>query len=64
MSALLRVEHLVAGYGDVVIVHDASLEVERGELVTIMLGERLPQNQETCHKVAESVPLISLTPKG
>lgn len=35
-----------------------------GELVTIMLGERLPQNQETCHKVAESVPLISLTPKG
>jgi len=35
-----------------------------GELVTVMLGERLPPDKETCHKVAESVPLISLIPTG
>jgi deazaflavin-dependent oxidoreductase (nitroreductase family) len=34
------------------------------ELVTVMLGERLPPDKETCRKVAESVPLISLTPTG
>jgi hypothetical protein len=35
-----------------------------GELVTVMLGERLPADKETCRKVAESVPIISLTPIG
>ena len=35
-----------------------------GELVTIMLGERLPADKETCRKAADSVPLISLTPTG
>ena len=35
-----------------------------GELVTVMLGERLPPDKEACRKVAESVPLISLTPIG
>jgi deazaflavin-dependent oxidoreductase (nitroreductase family) len=35
-----------------------------GELVTIMLGEHLPPDKETCRKVAESVPLISLNPIG
>ena len=35
-----------------------------GELVTLMLGERLPADKETCRKVAESVPLISITPTG
>ena len=35
-----------------------------GELVTVMLGERLPPDKETCRKVADSVPLISLTPIG
>ena len=35
-----------------------------GELVTVMLGERLPADKETCRKVADSVPLISLTPIG
>ena len=35
-----------------------------GELVTLMLGERLPADKETCRKVADSVPLISLTPTG
>jgi hypothetical protein len=30
----------------------------------VMLGERLPPNKETCRKVAESVPVISLTPTG
>lgn len=34
------------------------------ELVMVMLGERLPPNKETCRKVAESVPVISLTPTG
>lgn len=34
------------------------------ELVMIMLGERLPPNKETCRKVAESVPVISLNPTG
>ena len=35
-----------------------------GELVTVMLGEHLPVDKETCRKVAESVPIISLTPLG
>ena len=35
-----------------------------GKLVTVMLGERLPPDKEACRKVAESVPLISLTPIG
>jgi len=35
-----------------------------GELVTLMLGERLPADQETCREVAESIPLISLIPSG
>lgn len=35
-----------------------------GELVTVMRGERLPPDKEACRKVAESVPLISLTPIG
>ena len=35
-----------------------------GELVTVMLGERLPADKETCRKVSDSVPLISLTPIG
>ena len=34
------------------------------ELVIIMLGEWLPPNKETCRKVAESVPVISLNPTG
>ena len=34
------------------------------ELVMVMLGERLPPNKETCRKVAESVPVISLIPTG
>ena len=34
------------------------------ELTTLMLGERLPADKETCRKVADSVPLISLTPIG
>jgi len=34
------------------------------ELVAVMLGVRLPVARETCRKVAESVPLISLTPAG
>jgi deazaflavin-dependent oxidoreductase (nitroreductase family) len=34
------------------------------ELVIIMLGERLPPDKETCRKVAESVPVISLNPIG
>jgi len=35
-----------------------------GELVTIMLGERLSADKETCRKAADSVPLISLTSTG
>lgn len=35
-----------------------------GELVMIMLGERLPPSQETCQRVAQSIPIISLTPTG
>ena len=35
-----------------------------GELVTLMLGESLPADKETCRKVTDSVPLISLTPTG
>lgn len=34
------------------------------ELTALMLGERLPADQGTCRKVADSVPLISLTPTG
>jgi deazaflavin-dependent oxidoreductase (nitroreductase family) len=34
-----------------------------GEVVMVMLGERLPADKETCHKVAKSIPLISLTPQ-
>ena len=34
------------------------------ELVPIILGERLPADKKTCRKVADSVPLISLTPTG
>jgi deazaflavin-dependent oxidoreductase (nitroreductase family) len=34
------------------------------ELVMVMLGEHLPADKETCRKVAESVPVISLTPIG
>ncbi len=34
------------------------------ELTALMLGERLPADQETCRKLADSVPLISLTPTG
>ena len=33
-------------------------------LAMVLLGERLPVNKETCRKVAESVPIISLTPTG
>jgi deazaflavin-dependent oxidoreductase (nitroreductase family) len=32
------------------------------ELVVVMLGERLPPARATCQKVAESVPVISITP--
>lgn len=35
-----------------------------GELTALMLGERLPVDKETCRKVADSIPLISLTPTG
>ena len=34
------------------------------ELVTLILGERLPADKEICRKVADSVPLIPLTPTG
>jgi ABC-type branched-subunit amino acid transport system ATPase component len=36
MTPLLRVNELVAGYGDVVIVREASLDVDAGELVTVI----------------------------
>ncbi len=36
MSALLEVDAVRAGYGSVMIVHDISLRIERGELVTII----------------------------
>ena len=36
MSALLEVDTVRAGYGSVMIVHDVSLRIERGELVTII----------------------------
>ena len=36
MSALLEVDAVRAGYGSVMIVHDVSLHIERGELVTII----------------------------
>lgn len=32
------------------------------ELTLVMLGERLPSTRETCLRVAESVPVISLKP--
>lgn len=32
------------------------------ELTFIMLGERLPAARETCRRIAESVPVISLKP--
>lgn len=35
-----------------------------GELITVILGGCLPPDKETCRKVTESVPLISLTPIG
>lgn len=34
------------------------------ELTALMLGERLPADKETCRKMADTVPLISLTPTG
>ena len=36
MSALVEVEGVSAGYGDVMIVHEVSLRLDRGELVTII----------------------------
>lgn len=33
------------------------------ELVMVMLGERMPPSKETCRKVAELVPVISLSPQ-
>jgi branched-chain amino acid transport system ATP-binding protein len=36
MPALLQVEHLAAGYGDLVAVRDVSLEVHTGELVALI----------------------------
>ena len=32
------------------------------ELTSMMLGERLPPTRETCHRLAETVPLIALVP--
>ena len=32
------------------------------ELTVVMLGERLPPTRETCHRLAESIPLIALVP--
>lgn len=32
------------------------------ELTSVMLGERLPAARETCRRIAESVPVISLKP--
>ncbi len=36
MSALLRVEHLSAGYGAVRVLHDIDLDVGPGEVVAIL----------------------------
>jgi branched-chain amino acid transport system ATP-binding protein len=38
MTTLLRVEALAAGYGDLVAVHEASLEVREGEIVALIGG--------------------------
>jgi hypothetical protein len=35
-----------------------------GELVAVMLGERLPPDKEARCEVAEAIPLISLAPIG
>jgi ABC-type branched-subunit amino acid transport system ATPase component len=36
MPPILTMEHIIAGYGDVAIVHDVSIVVDRGEIVAIV----------------------------
>ena len=56
MSTLLRVDGIQVGYGDMTAVHEASLEVRRGEVVT-MIGGNGAGKTTTLRAVSGLLPL-------